>query len=66
MAKYKIMIEETVTGNFIVEAESPEAARKIAEEKYKSCEFVLEPGNLISKRMAILSPNTDEIEWCEF
>ena len=66
MAEYKVVIEETVSGNFIVDAESAEAAREIAEGKYKSSEFVLEPGNLISKRMAILSPNIDEIEWREF
>lgn len=66
MAKYKVVIEETVSNTFIVESESAEAARKITEEKYKNCEIVLEPGNLISKRMAILSPNANCVEWSEF
>ena len=66
MAEYKVIIEETVSKDFIVAAESAEAARKIAEEKYKSCEFVLEPGNLISKRIAILSSMSDNAKWSEF
>ena len=66
MAEYKVIIEETVSKDFIVTAKNAEAARKIAEEKYKSCEFVLDPGNLISKRIAILPSKSDNIEWSVF
>ena len=66
MAEYKVIIEETVSKDFIVTAKNAEAARKIAEEKYKSCEFVSEPGNLISKKIAILPPKSDNVEWSEF
>lgn len=66
MSEYRIMIEETVTDSFTVVAESAEAAKKIAEEKYKNCEFILEPGNLILKRMAILPSKSGCAEWSEF
>lgn len=66
MAEYKVMIEETVTATFTVVAESEAAAKKIAEAKYKNCEFVLEPGNLISKKMAVVPPKADCVEWSEF
>lgn len=45
---YSIIIEETITQEFKVIAESQEEALRIAEQKYKAQEFVLTPGNLIS------------------
>lgn len=66
MAKYTVTIEETVSQGFEVEAESAEEAMKIAEQKYHDGEFVLEPGELVSKQMAITSPNNEATEWTEF
>ncbi len=64
--KFIVTIEEMVSEDFEVEAESAEEAMYIAEEKYKKCEFVLEPGNLTFKQMAITSPESEAIEWTEF
>lgn len=64
--KYIITIEEMVSEDFEVEAESAEEAMDIAEEKYKKCEFVLEPGNLTFKQMAVISPENETTEWTEF
>lgn len=64
--KYKVCIEETVSEEFEVDAETPEQALEIAEEKYKNCEFVLEPGELTSKQMCITSPEDERTEWIEF
>lgn len=64
--KYIIAIEETVSEYFEVDAETAENAMKIAEEKYHSCEFVLEPGNLICKQMAVMSPDNEATEWVKF
>lgn len=64
--KYIITIEEMVSEDFEVEAKNAEEAMNIAEEKYKKCEFVLEPGNLTFKQMAIISPESDATEWTEF
>lgn len=66
MAKYTVTIEETVSQGFEVEAESAEEAMKIAEEKYHNGEFVLEPGELVAKQMAITSPESEATEWTEF
>jgi len=44
--KYRVTIEETIAEDFEIEAASREEAARIAREKYKSQEIVLEPGYL--------------------
>lgn len=66
MKKFVITIEELISQNFSVEANDAEEAMKIAEEKYKNNEFVLEPGNPVAKQMAIIGPEDEATEWCEF
>lgn len=61
MKKFYVMIEETISEEFEIEAESKEDAIKKAIEKYKSCEFILCPGNIESKKISI-----DNDEWIEF
>ncbi len=46
--KYRVTIEETVSEAFEIDAESMEAALRIAEEKYRNAELILSPGNIIS------------------
>ena len=41
--KYTITIEETNVKDFEIEAESAEEAYEIAEQSYKSGEFILDP-----------------------
>ena len=43
--KYTITIEETIAKDFEVEADSAKEAYETAEQKYKSGEFVLDPGD---------------------
>lgn len=64
MKTYKIGIEEIVSAVFEVEAEDSEQALEIAKEKYRSGEFMLEPGELQSKNIAVLEP--ESTEWKEF
>lgn len=66
MKKFTITIEEIISQEFDVEAETAEEAMKIAEEKYRNGEFVLEPGELTCKQMAITSPEDEVTEWTEF
>ena len=48
---YNICIEETVTENFPVTADSPEAAVSKARQLYYDGKLVLEPGTLIGLRI---------------
>ena len=67
MKKFIVTIEEMVSKEFEVLAEDNEEAEKIAAEKYKSGEFVLEPGNLVAKQMEIYNVTDDEwTDWMEF
>ena len=64
--KYTITIEETVAKDFEVEADDAEEAYEIAEQKYGSGEFVLDPGECQFKQITITSPNKEATEWREF
>lgn len=64
---FEISIEEVVSETFVVKARNEEAAKNIAIEKYANGDFVLEPGNLISKQMEIHDIEKDTYtEWLEF
>lgn len=65
--KYSVLIEETISEKFAVEADSEEQAREIATDKYKKCEFVLEPGNVTQRKMCVVSEDASEnVDWTEF
>lgn len=64
--KYIITIEETVAKDFEVEANDAEEAYEIAEQKYNSGEFVLDPGECQFKQIAITKPGNECTEWREF
>ena len=64
--KYTITIEETVAKDFEVEANDTEEAYGIAEQKYNSGEFVLDPGECQFKQIAITAPSNEATEWKEF
>lgn len=66
MAKYTVIIEEVVSEEFEIHANTEEEARKIAEDAYNSGSLVLAPGNLISKQMAVVSHHGEITEWREF
>lgn len=64
--KFTIVVEEIVSETFEIEAGDAEEAIVIAEEQYNKGKIVLEPGNLIAKKMAIVSPDDEATEWIEF
>ena len=64
--KYCISIEETVVGDFEVEANSKEEALAIAKNKYDNCEFVNEPGDLVEKRIAVKTYDEKLYVWEQF
>ncbi len=64
--KYTITIEEAVAKDFEIEASSADEAYEIAERKYKSGEFVLDPGECQFRQIAITKPSKECTEWREF
>jgi hypothetical protein len=66
MKKYIVTIEETVSEDFVIEAESPQEARRIVTEKYNSGDLALEPGNLIEKKVSVSDANDTLIDYEEF
>ena len=64
--KYTITIEETVAKDFEVEANSADEAYEPAIQKYKSNEFVLDPGDCQFRQIAITAPSNEATEWSEF
>ena len=65
--KFVITIEEMITEDFEVFAETEEEAEEIAVDKYNSGEFVLEPGNLVAKQILIHNVTDNKYtDWIEF
>ena len=65
--RFKVTIEETVSEDFNVVADSVEAAIESAIEKYEKEEFVLEPGNLEYKQIKAYDIMNDiNTEWMDF
>ncbi len=65
MKKYTIAIEETVVDEFEVIAENEEKAIEIARKKYDEREFILEPGEVQYKHMAVVTPYREKLDWIE-
>ena len=64
---FHVTIEETISEEFIVTAESIEIAMQIDIEKYQKEEFVLSPGNLESKQIMVYDKTNDTCtDWIEF
>ncbi len=64
--KYTITIEETMSNDFKVFAESMEQAEAVAVEKYNSGEFMLAPGNLTHKQLQVRGDTETDTNWIEF
>lgn len=66
MEKYHVIIEETVSQTFSVWANPEDDSLEIVREKYRSSKFALAPGEVLSKQMALVMPDSERIEWVEF
>jgi len=66
MKKYTVTIEETVSEDFEIVAESEQEALEIAKQKYNSGEFVLAPGFVQRKQMAVFLEDEIQTEWMDF
>ncbi|WP_407400678.1 DpnD/PcfM family protein [Anaerovibrio sp.] len=63
--KYKVIIEETVSESFEIDAHTEADAIDKVIQKYNAGELVLCPGNLEYKQAAILNDNSEN-KWITF
>ena len=49
-----------------ITADSEDEARRIAEKRYNDASLVLEPGDLICRKMAVFRRGEADAEWTEF
>ena len=63
--RFKVIIEETVAQEFEVEAACREEVLAEAKAKYRAGEFVVCPGEVQARRMAVCEPMSDAAEWLE-
>ena len=65
MQKFTIAIEEVIADTFEVEANSIADAIQLVIANYESGDFVLEPGHLTQKKMALCTLD-GTLDWFEF
>ena len=64
---FKIVIEETVSDEFEVYADNLDDAVQIVKSNYCKGKFVLSPGNISDKKLAVIDmDNNSEYEWIDF
>ncbi len=63
MKKYRVIIEEIMSEEFELEAESEKEAISKAMGAYKSGEFVLEPGNFEYAQLKVADEDDKCSEW---
>ena len=61
--KYTVIIEETVSDDFEIDANSESEAILRATEKYKNAELVLEPGKIQEVKIALVRENNEISHW---
>lgn len=65
--EFTVTIEETISGSFTIKAESLESAINKAQVAYNNGFIVLEPGNLLSKRLCASDENfCVQTNWIDF
>lgn len=64
--RFVIAIEETVVQEFEIFADAAEKAMEIAEEQYRKGILVLSSAEAQFRQMAIVKPEKEATEWCEF
>ena len=57
---FEILIEETISDTFYINAHTREEAVLLAQKKYRQGEFVLEPGHLLDVKFIPLSDDDTE------
>ncbi len=66
MKKYRIVIEETISEEFEIEATSEQEAIAKAINEYEEGNFVLSSGNVEYRQMAVIGEDDEIKDWIEF
>ena len=66
MKKYRVVIEETISEEFEIEATSEEDAVSKAIQEYDAGNFVLSPGNVESRQISITGEDGELNDWITF
>ena len=66
MAEWKVILEETISQEFVVEANSREEAENMAIEGYREGQFVLEDPCVIERGILIYQDDTAESDFVRF
>lgn len=54
MPTYEVLIEETLSGSFLLEAPTADEAAEAARRSYRAGGLVLEPGELLCARLCVM------------
>ena len=65
MRKFVVAMEETCVRQFEVEAEDERQALAVAQKRYHAGDFVLAPGEVHARRMAVVMPEERATPWTE-
>lgn len=63
MPVYEVLIEETLCGSFLLEAQSADEAAEMARRAYGAGELVLEPGELHGVMLCVLGEDGECGPW---
>lgn len=65
MKTYRVIIEETISKEFELDAENADCAVYKAIELYKDGEFVLDSENVTNRQIALIDDNEEIGDWIE-
>lgn len=66
MKEYLVIIEETISETFEIEATSEEDAVSRAIEEYNAGSFVVGPDNVEHRQISVIGDNGELTDWIEF
>ncbi len=63
VGEYRVIVEETVSAEVRVQARDARQALKLARDRYRAGQLVLEPGDLQDVRLCVLDADGQLGEW---
>lgn len=66
MKKYRVVIEETISETFEIEATSEEKAVSMSIQEYNAGNFVVSSDNVECRQISVVDENGDLTDWITF